>query len=159
MKIGGHGLREHIRFLSPLFAFIGAVWLLRLMLAAAGVSPKIVYASSVMGAVTLSVFLAVLLIHIRHYGGYVNVVAASFLLTAWAQFLIVLAVIFAVISRTNNIFTAPAYETPGDDAYHLRHIIVHLTIGIGAETLFGAAMGCFLLWMFRMLIPERPQPR
>ena len=35
MKIGEHGLGDHLRLLAPLFAFIAAVWALRLVLYAA----------------------------------------------------------------------------------------------------------------------------
>ena len=35
MKIGEHDFGDHIRLLAPLFAFIAAVWALRLVLYAA----------------------------------------------------------------------------------------------------------------------------
>ena len=38
MRVGGHRMREHVRLLLPLFAFVAVVWLLRLLLAALGVS-------------------------------------------------------------------------------------------------------------------------
>ena len=80
-------------------------------------------------------------------------VVASLLLNIWAQLLIVAAIVFAVITKTENIYTHPEFSMPHDDPLHLRHIYGHLTFVIGAETLFGAAVGCLLLWLLRTLVP------
>jgi hypothetical protein len=154
MKIGGLGLREHIRLLTPLFIFIAAVWLLRMLTDAAGAPHFIAHAFSVTAAETIAIFLAVLLMEVRRKGSYVNVVVASMMLTAWGQLLIVLAIIFAVITKINNVFTIPEFSVPGDDRYHIRHILGHLTYGIGLGVIFGAAMGCLLLFLLRVLVPS-----
>ena len=80
MKIGGHGLREHIRLLMPLFGLITAVWLLRLIMDKAGTPPAIVRIVSVTVAGSASILLAVLLIHFKGFGSYSNVVLAAFLI-------------------------------------------------------------------------------
>ncbi len=157
MRIGEHGLADHLHMLTPLFGFIAAVWILRLVLDSAGVSPGLVHLFSVTGAASLSVLLAVFIIHMKVYGSYPSVVLSSFLLVAWGQVLVILAILFAVITGINNIYTAPEFSAPGDDIYHVRHILGHLTLGIGAGTLFGAATGCLMLWMLRLLVPARPQ--
>ena len=151
MRICGYRIRDHIRLLAPLFGFITAVWLIRLVLGALGVG--FVRLFSVTGADALAILLAAVLIHIRRFGSYPNVVAASVLLVVCGQLLIVLAILFAVVTGTNNIFTAPQFSFPRDDVHHLKHILGQLTYGIGAGILFGAAMGCFLLWILRMLVP------
>jgi hypothetical protein len=151
MRICGYRIRDHIRLLGPLFGFIAAVWLTRLILGVLDVG--FVRLFSVTGAYALAILLAAVLIHTRRFGSYPNVVAASVLLVVWGQLLIVLAIVFAVLTGTNNIFTAPQYSFPRVDPHHLKHISGQLTYGIGAGILFGAAMGCFLLWILRMLVP------
>jgi hypothetical protein len=155
MKVGGHRMREHIRLLMPLFAFVTAVWLLRLFLAALGASLGISKFFSVTTACAVAVFLAALRIHFRSFGGYTNVVATSLLLTAWGQILIVIAILFAVATGTENIYTLPEFSVEGDDPLHLRHIFGHLTFMLGLGTLFGAGMGCLLLWFLRLMVPAR----
>jgi hypothetical protein len=150
MRICGHRIREHVRLLAPLFGFITAVWLIRLVLGALGVGFVRVF--SVTGADALAILLAAVLIHMRRFGSYPNVVAASVLLVVWGQLLIVLAIVFAVLSGTNNIFTAPQYSFPRDDTHHLKHIAGQFIYG-GYGILLGAAMGCLLLWVLRMLVP------
>lgn len=158
MNIGGHSFREHLSLLAPLFGFITAVWLLRLILDLAGASITIVHAASVTGAAALAVLLATLLIHLRRFGSYVNVVEASFLLAVWGQLLIVVTIIFSVATGIHTVYTLPEFSVRGDDPYHLQHIIGHLTFVVGIGTLFGAAMGCFLLWLLRRLMPVPASP-
>jgi hypothetical protein len=100
--------------------------------------------------------LAVLLIHVRRFGGYTNVVLAGLLVNLWAECLIILAILFSDLTGTENAFTLPEYSLRGDDPYHLRHIYGHLTFGVGLGTLSGAAVGSLLLWLLRRLMPVPP---
>jgi hypothetical protein len=150
MKIGGHGLREHIRLLLPLFGLIAAVWLLRLIMDLAGTPPALVRIVSVTVAGSASILLAVLLIHFKRFGGYPNIVAATFLLEFWSQLLICSAIAFSALTGTTNVYSAPEYSHTTSP---LTHIIGHITFGLGMGTLFGAAMGCLLLWLLRHIVP------
>jgi len=73
----------------------------------------------------------------------------------WAQLLIVGAIVFAVVTGTENIYVAPEFSLPRShlDPYHLRHIYGQLTFGIGLGTLTGAGVGCLMLWLLRLLLP------
>lgn len=155
MKICGRGLRDHIRLLGPLFGLITLVWALRWAFDAAEFPHGLVRAFSVTGATSLAVLIAVWLIHTRGFGSYPNVILASLLLTIWAQLIIVLAICFSVFSKIENVFTEPEFSGPGEDPYHMKHIIGHLTFGIGAGMLFGAATGCLMLWLLRTIVPAR----
>ena len=153
MRVGGHRMRDHVRLLLPLLAFLLVVWLLRLLLAAAGASLSVSRVFSVTTASAVAVFLAVLLIHFHGFGGYTNVVTTSLLLNAWSQILIVIAILFAVATGTENVYTLPEFSVPGDDPMHLRHIFGHLTFMLGLGTLFGAGVGCLMLWFLRLMVP------
>lgn len=152
MKIGDHGLGEHIRLLAPLFGLITAVFVLRLVLDAAGAPSGLVRACSITVFGAVAVLLAVLLIHIRRFGSYANVLVSAFLLTAWEQLLIAGAIFFSVLTRTQNVYTAPEYS-PGRLMDPWRHIAGHLIFGNLSGTLFGTLMGCLILWMLRVLVP------
>ena len=151
MKIGGHGLREHVRLLMPLFGLITAVWLLRLVMDKAGTPPAIVR------------------IRQRDRGqaqprsclpccsSTSNALAAmrtswwqlSFW-SVWSQLLICSAIAFSALTGTANIYTAPEYSPRSGP---LAHIFGHMTFGLGLGTLFGPAMGCLLLWLLRHIVP------
>jgi hypothetical protein len=153
MKIYERGLRDHLRLLAPLFGLIAAVWALRLVLGVAGAPEIALHWISVSLAGAVAILLAVLLIHSRRFGSYPNVVLAAFLLEAFAHLLISAAIAFSAVTGIPNIYSNPEYAhrlTP------IHHILAHLTFGIGSSTLFGSAMGCFLLFLLRKLLPVPP---
>jgi len=155
MRITGHRIRDHIRLLGPLFGLIAAVFALRMIMAAADTPLWITRMVSVTVATSLSVLLAALLFHTRGFGSYPNVVVSSLLLNIWSEVLIVVAIAFATLTKTTNIYTAPEFSIPGDDPLHLKHIYAHLTYGIGTGTLTGAGVGCLVLWLLRRIAPVR----
>ncbi|MEK6405816.1 MAG: hypothetical protein AABN34_02505 [Acidobacteriota bacterium] len=155
MNICGRGLRDHIRMLAPLFGLITLVWALRWGLDAAGVSHGMVRVFSVTVATSLAILISVWLIHTQKFGSYPNVVAASLLLVIVEQVLIVFAIVFSVLSGIENVFTKPEFSIGRDDPHHLWHILGHLTFGIGAGMLFGAATGSLMLWLLKRLVPGR----
>ncbi len=150
MNIGGYSLRDHIRLLAPLFGIIAAVWLLRLILFAAGAPFPLVRAFSVTVAGAISVLLAVLMMYGRRFGSYPNVALASFLLICWEHLLIVSALTASALTGARNVYMVPDFT----HGFSLRaHIVGHLTLGVGIGTLFGTGMGCLLLWLLRKLVP------
>lgn len=150
MKTGAHNLRDHLRLIVPLFGVITAVWALRLVMDLAHCPASAVRMASVNVAGSVAVLVAVVLIHFKRFGGYPSIVLTAFLLTAWEQVLVVLAILATVLTGWVNIYTAPEYSYGGS---HLRHIVGHLTFGLGLEGLLAAAMGCALLWILRRLVP------
>jgi hypothetical protein len=150
MKIGKHGLGEHLHLLAPLFGLIAAVWALRLVLAIAGAPHVVVHYCSVTAAGSIAVLLAVLLIYFKGFGGYSNVAVSAVLLHLWEQVLISAAIAFDILTGTHNIYSAPEF------AGHLtpvQHLVSHLTIGLAFGSLVGIGMGCLLLWLLRKLVP------
>ena len=153
MKINGYGMRDHVRFLLPLFGLIVATWVLRFILYGVG-ARAIGWFASVQTIAAISVVLAVFLIHSRGFGGYKNVIVCSFMLNAWTQILIIAAILFGVFTGTENVFTRPEFSL-GEDPGHLRHMKGHLTGGIGIGTLIGGVLGSALLWLLRMVLPKK----
>jgi hypothetical protein len=152
MKISGYGLRDHLRLLAPLFGLIAAVWVLRMVLYAAGAPHFVMRWCSVTVAGAACVMLAVFLIHLRRFGGYPNVVLAAFLLVCCQHLLIIAAIAVAIFTGTHNVYMAREFSGRLSPA---AHILGHLTFGLGFGTLFGSAMGCLLLWLLRKLVPLR----
>jgi hypothetical protein len=159
MNINGHGLRDHIQLAGPLFGVIAAVWALREIIEAAGAPHMVVHIVSVTVAVPVCVIMAVLLIHVRRFGGYANVVLTALLLVFWGQLLIIVAIEFSAFSGIQTVYAEPEYSFKGMSP--VKHILGHLTFGVGLGTLFASAMGCLLLWMLRRLPADhiRAKPR
>jgi hypothetical protein len=154
MNISGRSLRAHIRLLTPLFGVIAAVWILRGIVGAIPSAPSwLVFPLSVSIAVPVCIILATLLIHLQRFGGYTSVVLSTVLLVVWGQVLVVLAILAAIFTGIDNIYTIPEYSVP-NDPNHTRHILGHLTIGIGLESIVGSLMGCLILFMLRRTSPR-----
>lgn len=155
MNINGHGLRDHIRLAAPLFGVIAAVWALREISEAANAPHLVVHILSITVAVPICVIMAVLLIHVRRFGGYANVVLTSLLLVAWGQLLISAAIAFSAFSGVETVYAEREYSFRNMSP--MKHIVGHITFGVGLGTLFAAAMGCLLLWMLRRLPTDQAQ--
>jgi hypothetical protein len=153
MRIGEHGMREHLRLLLPAFIIVTGIWVLRLIVAASGIPFWMTRMVSVSLATTLSILLSVILIHVRRFGSYPSVVVASLLINASAQILIALAIFYSVLTGADNIYTVPEFSMTRNQ---MIHIYGHLTFGIAIGTFVGAAVGSFFLWLLRML--ARPTP-
>lgn len=153
MKIGEHGLGDHLRLLAPLFGLIAAVWALRWIADIASAPPALVRGLSVSVAGAVAVLVAVVLVHFKRFGGYTSVVVSAFLLVLCEEVLIVLAIVITIVSGKENIYSIPEF---GFGATHLHHIAAHLTYGLGFEGMTAAAMGCALLWVLRRLVPPAP---
>jgi hypothetical protein len=154
MKIGGHGIREHLRLFAPLFALIAAVWALRMVADYGGASMRIVRLASVTVAGSISILLAVILVHVRKFGGYANVAAVAFMLALWEQLLISSAVAFTALTGLQTIYAAPEFSgPPGRHLGPWQHIFGQFTFVLGFQTLGGAVMGCLILWILRVLFP------
>ncbi|HEV2349650.1 MAG TPA: hypothetical protein VG028_07390 [Terriglobia bacterium] len=149
MNINRHGLRDHLQLAAPLFGVIAAVWALREISDAARAPHVVVHILSVTVAVPICVIMAVLLIHVRRFGGYANVVLTALLLVSWGQLLIVTAIAFSAFTGIETVYARPEYSFR--DMSPWKHIVGHLTFGVGFGSLFAAAMGCLLLWMLRRL--------
>jgi hypothetical protein len=82
-------------------------------------------------------------------------VVASLLLTAWGQILVIAAIVFSILTSTQNVFTQPEFSMRGDDPLHLHHIYGHLTFGIGLGTLF-AQYGVLVILDLERIGSQRP---
>jgi len=149
MRIGEHGVRDHIRLLFPAFVLVTGVWSLRLIFSASGLPFALVRLVSVTVATTVSVLLSVILIHARRFGGYASVVVASLLINLWAQILIILSIMFGIFTGSENIYSEPEFRVGSNQWAHIHG---HLTFGIAIGTLVGAGVGCLLLWLLRTLV-------
>ena len=121
------------------------------------IAVKLSFTDVALGVINETVWL----IHRRGFGVLrTYTVVASLLLVIFSQIIMVLAILFSVITKIENVFTKPEFSIIGEDPYHVRHIVGHLTFGIGAGMLFGASgcTGCLMLWLLRAMVPVRARP-
>ncbi len=149
MKIDGHSPRDYLHLLAPLFALLAAVWALRIVVYAAGVTGLALHIISVTLTGRVSILLAVIMIYRRRFGSYASVIASVFLLSCWEEFIISAAILFTMFTGVTNVYSARPFTFGMSSAANLAS---HLTMGLGSGTLLGAAMGCLLLLILRKLV-------
>lgn len=115
MRIGGYRLRQHLKMLAPMFALLCVVWALRWIIDSLGAPGWLLQVTSITAATPIAVLLAVLAIHSRRFGGYVNVVVSSLLLNFWAELLVVAAIAFSVLTDIPNVYTVPEFSVNASD--------------------------------------------
>lgn len=147
--IAGRSFGEYLRFLAPALSLVTAVWALSLILYVAGVPAWLVRPFSVILAAAISVIMISLLVHVRHFGGYSNMIFAILIVMVWVQVLIVLRILLILALGIQDIFPPRI----GHQGPVMQHIFGHLTFGVGFSTALGSAMGCLLLFFLRRLIP------
>lgn len=143
--------REMVRLFLPLFGVVSAVWLLRLILGAAGAPDWLLAPLSITLVTPASVLLAVVLIHAKRAGGYGLVALASLLLAALGQILVALAVAFTIATGIQNVYSYPEFSP---QTSQLAHVYGHLFL-IVPFTVLGTVMGCVFLFALRILVPAR----
>ncbi|MFB3921111.1 MAG: hypothetical protein ACE145_05280 [Terriglobia bacterium] len=154
MRIGEHTLRDHLRLLAPLFGLITAVWSLRIVLDLAGAPLQMVRVFSVGLAGSLSVLGATFLFHFKRFGSYGSLVTSAFMLVGYGQLLVALAIAFAALTHTHNVFVATEFSF---GMTYTQHITSHLTFIFAFQSILAGIMACLLLLMLRWLVPITPK--
>ncbi|GAB4233010.1 MAG: hypothetical protein Kow00109_05620 [Acidobacteriota bacterium] len=142
-----------LKMLGPFLLIIAAVWLLRLLLAEVDAVPRGLLRFLSVSAVTpLCVVVAASIIHFRRLGGFTAVVITAFVLVAWAEILVSLAVLATWVTGWVNVYSHPRFS-PKPSVDYWRHILGHLTFGIGFGALFGGLIGGVVLVLLRWIAP------
>lgn len=142
-----------LKMMGPFLLIIAAVWLLRLLLAEVEAVPRGLLRFLSVSAVTpLCVVVAASIIHFRRLGGFTAVVITAFVLVAWAEVLVSSALFVTWATGWENTYSLPRFS-PQPHTDYWRHILGHLTFGIGFGALFGALMGGVVLVLLRWIAP------
>lgn len=136
-----------LSILQPGFLLIVACWLGRLLFAAGGLPRFFVYVTSLSVAAPLAIILTTVLLHARGQSSYRRVFLSAFLLVGCAQLLIITAIVFALQTGIDNVYTAPAFSIP-NDPQHVAHLWGHL-VAIPFGTVVGGGIGSLVLWLLR----------
>ncbi|HSR68435.1 MAG TPA: hypothetical protein VLU25_10870 [Acidobacteriota bacterium] len=156
MRINAKTFTQHVRLAGPYLGILTLVWLLRMLAYAAGLPLNWVEVISLSVAVEVCTVLAVVQIHVSEWGSYSNIVVVAFLLNAWSQLQIALAIIFTMVTGVGTVYTHPSYTIPPGGGEHWTHLYGQLTFVLGFGTIFALASGCLLLFLLRLLLPNAP---
>jgi hypothetical protein len=152
MKIFGKTLSDYVAFSKWILSLIVVVGIVRLALSLAGVPNATAKWVSVTGAVLIGVVYLAVRVHTSGFGGYKQLLPVFVLQALASQAVIVAAIVLAIFTGTDNIYTAPEYSGGGDGKTWL-HAGAHLVIATTAVSLGSWLIGSVILFVTRKVAP------
>jgi hypothetical protein len=150
MTVFGKRLSEYVAFSKPFLILILVVGIARLALSLGGVSNSMAKWVSITGVIWIGVLYYSVRVHTSGFGSYKQLLPICFLHMATAQLVIVPAIILAIFTGTDNIYSVPEYAF-GSDGKTWAHVAAHLFIGTTIGSLFSWLIGCIVMFITKKL--------
>jgi hypothetical protein len=144
MTIFGKRLSEYFAFCKPFLGLILIVGIARLALSLAGAPNSTAKWLSITAVIWIGVLYYAIRVHTSGFGSYKQLLPICYLLSLTAQAIIVPAIILAIFTGQDNIFSIPE-NFFGNDGKTWLHVAGHLLIG-------GATLGPLIGWLFGCVI-------
>jgi|SRR5882724_3512976 len=144
MTIFGKRLSEYFAFCKPFLGLILVVGIVRLALSLGGAPNSAAKWISITAVIWIGVLYYAIRVHTSGFGSYKQLLPICFLLSLTAQAIIVPAIILAIFTGQDNIFSIPE-NFFGNDGKTWLHVAGHLFIG-------GTTLGPLIGWLFGCVI-------
>jgi hypothetical protein len=146
----GKRLSDYVAFSKPFLSLILVVGIARLALSLGGVPNSVVKWISINAMGWIGVLYYSVRVHTSGFGSYKQLLPICFLQMVAAQVVIVPAIILAIFTGTDNIYSAPEYSFGGDGKTWL-HVAAHLFIGTTVGSLMSWLVGCLIMFAAKKL--------
>ena len=154
MTIFGKRMSEYVAFAKVFLALILVVGIARLALSLGGVPNATARWISISVVMWIGIVYFAIRVHTTGFGTYRHLLPIYFLQSLAAQAVIVPAIILAIMTGQDNIFSIPEYSF-GADGKTWGHVAAHLFIGTTVGTLVGWLVGCLVLFVTRKVTPAK----
>jgi hypothetical protein len=146
MTVFGKRLSDYVAFSKVFLGVILAVGILRLALSLGGTPNSAAKWISMSAVVWLGVLYSAVRIHTTGFGSYKQLLPAVVLMNAVAQAVAIVAIVIAIATATDNIYSAPEYAF-GEDGKTWLHAGAHLVVGTTVGSLFYWLVGCVVMFV------------
>ena len=154
MTIFGKRLSEYVAFSKPFLGLILVVGLVRFGLSFAGVPNSAAKWFSITVVMWIGVLYYAARIHTSGFGSYKHLLPICVLQSLTAQVIIVPAIILAIFTGHDNIYSAPEFSF-GSDGKTWLHVAAHLFIGTTIGSVMGWLVGCLIMFAAKKLVTKR----
>jgi hypothetical protein len=149
----GKTVAQYLGFQKVVLALVVLAWLVRLALSLSG-TPN---ASAKWVSVTVVLLLGVLYygvaVHTRGFGSYKQLYPLVLFQSLLGEGLVALAIVLAIFTGQDNIFTAPEYSGGGDGKNWL-HVVAHLVVAAVVLPLVSWGIGSLVLLVTKKVAPR-----
>ena len=150
MTIFNKRLSDYAAFCWPFLVLIAAMGVIRLALTLGGLPNATVKWFSMNAVLWIGVLYYAVRVHTSGFGAYKQLVVIYALQNFVEQAVVIVGIVLAIVSGTNNIFSTPEYSFGANAWVHLG---AHLTIGMIAGTLMPWIVGSGVLAVTRRIFP------
>ena len=154
MMIFGKRLSEYVAFSKLFLGLILIVGIARLSLSLGGVPNSTAKWLSITVVMWIGVLYYSIRVHVSGFGSYKQLLPTCVLQACTAQLVIVPAIVLAILSQHDNIFSAPEYSF-GQDGKTWFHVGAHLGVGTTIGSLASWLVGCLIMFVTKKLMPKR----
>jgi len=149
----GKPVSEYLRFQRVILALIVAVWLVRLGLSLAGLPNSGVKWVSVTVVLLIGVLYYGVAVHTKGFGSYKQLYPLMLFQSILGEGLVALAIVLAIFTGRDNIYTAPEYSG-GGDGKNWTHAGAHLLVAFVIFPLLSWLIGSVILFVTRLAAPR-----
>jgi hypothetical protein len=153
MTIFGKRLSEYIAFSKPFLGLILVVGIARLALSLSGVPNSIAKWLSITAVMWIGVLYYSIRLHTSGFGSYKHLLPICILQSCVAQVIIVPAIVMAILTGNDNIYSAPEFSF-GRDGKTWVHVAAHLGLGTTIGPLIGWLVGCLIMFATKKLLTK-----
>ena len=153
MKIFGKSISEYVRFQKVILLLIVIVAVLRLALSLGGVPNSSARWLSITAVIVVGAVYCTLKVHTTGFGTYKHLLPLLVIQGAVSQVLVAGAIVLAILTNKDNIFSAPEYSG-GGDGKNWAHVGAHLLVGFVIAPLVFWLVGCLILLVLKKVAPE-----
>ena len=154
MTIFGKRLSEYVAFSKPFLSLILVVGIVRFVLSFAGVPNSAAKWFSITVVMWIGGLYYAVKIHTSGFGSYKHLLPICVLQSITAQVIIVPAIILAIFTGHDNIYSAPEFSF-GSDGKTWLHVAAHLFIGTTVGSVMGWLVGCLIMFAAKKLVTKR----
>jgi hypothetical protein len=149
----GKTMAQYLGFQRVVLALIVVAFVVRLVLSLAGTPNSVAKWSSVTVVMLAGMLYYGVAVYRSGFGSYKQLYPLLLVQSALGEGLVALAIVLAILTGTDNIYTAPEYSGGGDGKTWL-HVLAHVVIGAVVMPLVGWGISSLV-----MLVTKKVAPR
>jgi hypothetical protein len=149
----GKTLAEYLRFQRVILALVVAAFVVRLALSMAGVATRTAAWVSVTVVLIVGVVYYGIAVYRTGFGSYKQLYPLMLIQSVVGEGLVALAIVLAILTSRDNIYTVPEYSGGGDGKTWL-HVGAHLFLGIVILPLVSWGVGSLVMLVTRKVAPR-----
>jgi hypothetical protein len=153
MNIFGKRLSEYVAFCKPFLGLILIVGIARLALSLGGVPNSITKWLSITAVIWIGVLYFSIRVHTGGFGSFKHLLPILVLQGLAAQLIIAPAIMLAIFTGQDNIYSVPEYSF-GQDGKTWLHVAAHLGLGTTIGPLVSWIVGCLIMFAAKKLVTK-----